>query len=161
MSALVGCYQAKIVGVGEGDDLLAVQVVPVVGLGLQELDDGVEHHEENDGTEGIALKNTFAEWELACAVGLSENPGLLVGVEGVDVELNLGGEVEPAEGVLDKWVGDGSEGILEVEEGDMGGLGVVFGGLYNLIQNNVVFYTTINSREESFLQGFINKVVCS
>ena len=68
MGAFVGCDKAEIIGVGEGDDLLAVQVVPVVGLGLQKLYDGVEDHEEGDGTERVSLENSFKEWERASAV---------------------------------------------------------------------------------------------
>ena len=56
-------------------------------------------------------------------------------------------------------MGDGSEGILEVKEGDMGSLRVVFGQLDNLVQNNVVFYASVYSREKGFLKGFIYTVV--
>jgi hypothetical protein len=57
--------EAEVIGIGKSDDLCFFKrVSELVFKALEGLEDGVKHHEEDNGTERIALEDSSleAEW---------------------------------------------------------------------------------------------------
>ena len=116
-----GCDQPQVVGVCQGVEVLAVTELDVRRVVVQPAEQGIHPGDEFQGAEETSLTHPrlFDEGvgEAVCGDDRGKGPGIDVAHEGHRPI----GDVEAAEGALNRPVRDSAEGCFEVEVGDVGG----------------------------------------
>ena len=126
---------------------------------LQFKEHRVEHHKEHCRAQGITLKYTTTEGERLRSPERCLYHSPTVAVKTGEVGAEVVRDMIPPEGLHYEGVRNAPEGVFKIKEGNMGsplGLPCI---LNNLLHGQIVLNAPIDSRQESFLQGRVHKVV--
>ena len=126
---------------------------------LQEGDEGLEDDEEDDPRVVIALGDPLEELEHFRDPLLGHHLAVELGVQALDILPFFFRNMEVFKAVLDQNVVDRSEGILQIDKGEVNSPVPGFGILDDFLDDLDVLNTSVDLLQKGFLNRRINVIV--